>query len=133
MWLGAVVLDSNDTESLSEFYKNFLGWQKTYQGEDKEWIVVMDENHKSTPLVFQQNSLYQPPVYPSKKNEPQQMIHLDFYVSNEEYEEKTKHALNCGAVLADIQYSKDWQVFIDPSGHPFCIIPIPAEMVTHFQ
>ena len=58
------------------------------------------------------------------------MTHLDFYVgSPEELEEKSRLAERCGAKLAPVQFSGDWRVFLDPAGHPFCLIPIPAEMM----
>ena len=48
------------------------------------------------------------------------MLHLDFYSDN--VEESVKHAVSCGAKLAEYQ-SGDWKVLIDPAGHPFCIVP----------
>lgn len=47
----------------------------------------------------------------------------------EELEEKSRLAERCGAKLAPVQFSGDWRVFLDPAGHPFCQIPIPAEMM----
>ncbi len=130
MWLGAIVLDSKDSEKLADFYTRLLGWEQEVQySEDDKWIVVMDKDHRYTPLVFQEDVNYERPVYPSNKCKQQQMLHLDFYVKHDEFEKEVEHALACGATLADVQYSDDWKVFIDPAGHPFCIIPIPSEMV----
>lgn len=56
------------------------------------------------------------------------MVHLDFYVRADEYKEKVEHAVKSGAKMANSQLSSDWTVMTDPSGHPFCIIPIPKEI-----
>ncbi len=133
MWLGAIVIDTDKAEALSAFYQKLLGWEKEYQGEAREWIVLYDKKRRFTPLVFQQEADYTRPIYPTEKGRPQQMVHLDFYVEQNDLEKKTEHALACGAVLADTQYSSDWRVFLDPSGHTFCIIPIPPEMAQYFE
>ena len=53
------------------------------------------------------------------------MMHLDFYVKPDEFENKISHALSCGAVLSEVQfYGEHMKVFVDPAGHPFCIIAV---------
>lgn len=129
MRLGAIVLDSDNIDELSDFYANMLGWKKEIQIHDEEkWITVIKEDYSETPLVFQENINYKSPVWPSSKEEQQQMVHLDFYVSNDEFEEKIKHAIKCGAKIMKQQFSDKWKVMKDPSGHPFCIIPIPEDV-----
>ncbi len=129
MKLGAIVLDSDNIEELSDFYANMLGWIKSEQVHDGEkWITVIKPDYTETPLVFQENPDYKRPIWPSDKEEQQQMIHLDFYVKMDEFEEKIKHAVKCGATISESQLSNDWKVMLDCSGHPFCIIPIPKEI-----
>lgn len=129
MKLGAIVIDSNDIEELASFYENLLGWTKNIQIQDDEkWITVVKNDYSEIPLIFQNNPDYKKPVWPSSSKEQQQMIHLDFYVSSDEFENKVKHAIECGAKIAEEQFSNNWKVMIDPSGHPFCIIPIPKEI-----
>lgn len=129
MKLGAIVLDSDNIEKLSDFYAEMLGWTKNSQIHDGEkWITVIKSDYTETPLVFQENPDYQKPVWPSAKAEQQQMVHLDFYVKADEFEEKIVHAIKCGASMAENQFTSDWKVMMDPSGHPFCIIPIPKEI-----
>lgn len=131
MKLGAIVMDCGNAEALADFYAEFLGWDKSVQetAEDR-WVIVNDPAWKNTPLVFQEVSGYQSPVWPAEAGRQQQMTHLDFYVgSPEELEEKSRLAERCGAKLAPVQFSGDWRVFLDPAGHPFCLIPIPAEMM----
>ncbi|MDL2258424.1 hypothetical protein LJC42_04645 [Eubacteriales bacterium OttesenSCG-928-K08] len=129
MKLGAIVLDSDNIEELSDFYAKLLGWNKSSQIHDGEkWITVINADYTQTPLVFQENPDYKKPIWPSTKMEQQQMIHLDFYVKTDEFDDKVKHAINCGAKIAENQLSSDWTVMTDISGHPFCIIPIPKEV-----
>lgn len=47
------------------------------------------------------------------------MLHLDFHV--EDLESAVKHAIECGAKLADSQYFETSRTMIDPAGHPFCL------------
>ena len=122
MKLSSVVIDSDNAEELSEFYKNLLGWEKKVynHGESGDWIVLRNKEESTTRLVFQQTNNYKRPTWPTKKNEQQQMMHLDFYSDN--VAESVKRAIKHGAKLADYQ-SCDWVVLIDPAGHPFCIVP----------
>lgn len=129
MTLGAIVIDSNNIEELSSFYEKFLGWTKNVQiQEGEKWITVVKADYSETPLVFQENHDYTEPKWPSNKEEQGQMIHLDFYVSEDEFESKIEHAIKCGAKMAEEQFSNNWKVMIDTSGHPFCIIPIPKDI-----
>lgn len=129
MKLGAIVMDCGNADALADFYAEFLGWVKSVQNTPEDrWVIVNDPAWKSTPIVFQEIAEYQPPAWPAEAGRQQQMMHLDFYVgSREELAEKSRHAERCGAKMAPTQFSDDWRVFLDPAGHPFCIIPIPAE------
>lgn len=129
MRLGSIVIDSDNVEELSSFYAEFLGWTKNVQTHDGEkWITVVKEDYSETPLVFQENSNYKKPKWPSDSKKQQQMVHLDFYVRMDEFESSVDHAVKCGAKVAEEQFSDGWKVIIDPSGHPFCIIPIPNDI-----
>lgn len=129
MRLGAIVIDSDNIEELSDFYARLLGWTKSAQiQEGEKWITVVKEDFSETPLVFQENADYVKPNWPSSKEEQQQMVHLDFYVCMDDFDSKIEHAIICGAKLPENPFSDSWQVMLDPSGHPFCIIPIPKEI-----
>ncbi|MCP1109537.1 VOC family protein [Ohessyouella blattaphilus] len=129
MRLGAIVLDSDNIDALSDFYAKLLGWKMNVQMHDGEkWITVIKDDFSETPLVFQENPDYRKPVWPPTKTEQQQMVHLDFYVKADEFEAKIAYAIECGATMAENQLSSDWKVMLDVSGHPFCIIPIPKEV-----
>jgi catechol 2,3-dioxygenase-like lactoylglutathione lyase family enzyme len=117
--MGAIVLDSANADALADFYSKLLGWEK--QRYDSEWVIVASKGGEGTPLVFQQIENYQRPSWPAQAEKQQQMLHLDFYVSN--VEEGVQHAIACGAVPAETQLADDWRVLLDPAGHPFCILP----------
>ena len=125
MKLGAIVLDSGNSEELSNFYQKLLGWTKYRQG--PEWIILKSDSGEGLPLVFQEIDCYQRPVWPARADAQQQMTHLDFYT--DDVPASVAHALACGAVLSPVQLEDSWQVLLDPAGHPFCILPThpPAE------
>ena len=126
MKLGAIVIDSDNSEKLSKFYQKLLGWTLECQMfEGEKWFVVKSKTGDGMPLVFQQVDNYKKPKWPSVDELQQQMLHLDFYVKSDNFESELKHAVSCGAVLSEIQLSKSWKVLLDPAGHPFCIIPLP--------
>ena len=79
-----------------------------------------------TPLVFQEVSAYQKPTWPPAGGQQQQMMHLDFYVKPDEFEHKVRHAISCGAIVSEAQFfAEHMKVFLDPLGHPFCMIAVP--------
>jgi len=128
MILGSVVLDSKDCEELGKFYQQLLQWDFHIDVTDgMKWGILNDPSKKSISLVFQEEPDYVPPVWPTQAQGQQQMLHLDFYVKEDEYQDKIAHALSCGAKRVDTQFSEKWTVFFDPAGHPFCIIPVPNE------
>ncbi|MDR2931973.1 MAG: hypothetical protein LBV27_02590 [Oscillospiraceae bacterium] len=122
MVLGAIVLDSNDSETLSDFYASLLGWTK--ERYSPEWVIVKSDDGAGTPLVFQETAKYERPVWPAQTGGQQQMLHLDFYVDS--VDAGVEHAINCGATLSEVQLERDWKVLLDPAGHPFCILPNKA-------
>jgi catechol-2,3-dioxygenase len=128
MRLGAVVLDSGNSDELAGFYQKLLGWSKEVQTfEGDKWVIVKSVGGESLPLVFQQVDNYEKPKWPSASGIQQQMMHLDFYVKFDEYSKNVEHAISCGATVSEVQYSEGLNVMLDPAGHPFCIIPIPPE------
>lgn len=118
--LGAIVLDSDDSEKLSDFYQKLLGWHK--RRIDAEWIVVEQDDKNALHFFFQEVPEYQRPVWPATEGKQQQMQHLDFYV--DDLQKGIEHAIACGAVVSEVQFSDIWRVMLDPAGHPFCVIPV---------
>lgn len=119
MKLGAIVLDSGNSNDLADFYAKLLGWTKHVY--DEEWIIVKSDSGEGLPLVFQEIEDYVKPVWPCKQGHQQQMLHLDFYV--DDVEMGVQHAQTCGAELSEVQLEEGWRVMLDPAGHPFCVLP----------
>lgn len=117
-----VVLDSDNANDLSLFYEKLLGWTR-FPGDEFTVLANVEQQGFPTWITFQQVDDYVRPIWPATPGEQQQMAHLDFHV--EDVEEAVKHALSCGATMSDIQLEEGWRVMIDPSGHPFCLLPPP--------
>ena len=115
-----VVLDTDKTDELADFYEKLLGWKKRKYTKNS---VLFHDPDDGMPfqIILQYDENYMRPVWPTESGKQQQMAHLDFFVDN--LEEGAAHALSCGAVLSPIQFNDSWRVMIDPAGHPFCICP----------
>jgi hypothetical protein len=79
----------------------------------------IDLVHDSLPAMsFQRVENYVAPTWPDGIM-PKQM-HLDFEV--DDLDEGERHVLGIGARKADYQPGQTFRVFLDPVGHPFCLI-----------
>jgi catechol 2,3-dioxygenase-like lactoylglutathione lyase family enzyme len=110
-----VVLDTADPVGLAHFYSQVLGLPITFSSED--WVVVA-ANDKSSGLAFQYAPGHVPPTWPDPSSS--QQFHLDIMV--EDIEEASTKVQALGARELD---AGD-HVFIDPCGHPFCLIKTPG-------
>jgi catechol 2,3-dioxygenase-like lactoylglutathione lyase family enzyme len=71
-----------------------------------------------TPLAFQRVADHRPPVWPGAEH-PQQ-LHLDLAVDDLDAGEAAVVAL--GARKHEVQPGTTFRVFLDPAGHPFCLV-----------
>ncbi len=117
-----VVVDSDHADELSAFYEKLLGWTR-FPGEEYTVLANVGQSGFPTWITFQQVDAYTPPVWPAAEGEQQQMAHLDFHVRD--VDEAVQYALSCGATISNVQFEDGWRVMIDPSGHPFCLLPRP--------
>jgi hypothetical protein len=62
---------------------------------------------------------YVRPVWPSAPGNQHITAHLDIPVDNLEI--AVAHAVEAGAILADVQPQQHVRVLLDPAGHPFCL------------
>jgi catechol 2,3-dioxygenase-like lactoylglutathione lyase family enzyme len=108
-----VVLDCPDPAGLAAFYSAVLGLPVTY--DDGDWAVVA-ANDRSSGLAFQRAPGNPPPTWPDP-TVPQQ-FHLDIMV--EDVTAAGSRVLALGAARLDGD-----NVYADPAGHPFCLIPRP--------
>jgi predicted enzyme related to lactoylglutathione lyase len=115
-----VALDTNEPRQLAEFYAALLGWQVTHAEED--WIEIhpaagSGRTRAGAGLAFQLVIDYVPPTWPTQ-DVPQQ-LHLDFDVAD--LDEGERFAVSLGAQRVSGAGEKSFRVFVDPSGHPFCL------------
>ena len=112
--IGAIVLDTDDPRTLAEFYVGLLGWE--VESTEDEWVTVTDGSGGQ--LDFQLALNHKPPTWPD--NAVPQQFHLDLKV--DDLNEAAAYAESIGARRAETgDNSPDFIVFLDPSGHPFCL------------
>lgn len=116
----AFTIDCENPYELAEFYAKLLKWEIPFYDDDFACVGAPGTNQGAYPgILFQRNSEYKPPVWPTSPEAQQQMAHMDFAVNN--LEEAVQYAVHCGATVASAQFSDDWKVMLDPAGHPFCL------------
>jgi catechol 2,3-dioxygenase-like lactoylglutathione lyase family enzyme len=108
-----VVLDCPDPVALAAFYSALLGLPVTYR--DDDWVVVAASDATSG-LAYQRASDHRASTWPDPAV-PQQ-VHLDIMV--EDPAAAGPRVLTLGATKLGGQ-----DVYADPAGHPFCLIPRP--------
>ena len=109
-----VAFDCPDAQALAEFYQRIAGGDII--DADGDWVELRTEGGGL--IAFQEVSEYVAPGWPD--GSPQQ-AHLDFAVADLDAGEM--QVLAVGARKADIQPSaNEWRVFLDPAGHPFCLV-----------
>ncbi|MCT2593626.1 VOC family protein [Streptomyces sp. N2-109] len=114
--MGVVVLDCPDPRALAEFYAGVLGWEAQGEG---EWVEVAGPEGRR--LAFQESAGFVPPQWPSLEHA--QQLHLDLDVPKGRLDEAERDVLALGARLAqgDDGGKRDFRVYLDPAGHPFCL------------
>ncbi|WP_298328241.1 VOC family protein [Haloactinopolyspora sp.] len=114
-----LVLDCPAPLELAAFYQSILGGEVNRP--DKRWVL---DDHwatlhtDTTVLAFQRAEDYQPPAWPDPQR-PQQ-LHID--VGVDDLDTAERQVLGLGAQLLDRgERDRDWRVYADPAGHPFCL------------
>ncbi len=116
----ATTIDCKNPLELANFYAALLGWVVVFNDETFATVAAPSAKQGAYPgITFQVNPAYQPPIWPEEPQAQQQMAHLDFVVND--VDKAVQHALKCGATVANRQFTDDWVVMLDPSGHPFCL------------
>lgn len=116
--LTTVTLGGTDPVALARFYARLLGWPLDADAADATWLAIRNPAG-GVGLAFQYEEFHARPVWPGRPGEQQMMTHLEIKV--DELAAGVRHALDCGAVLADFQPQQDVRVCLDPEGHPFCL------------
>jgi catechol 2,3-dioxygenase-like lactoylglutathione lyase family enzyme len=112
-----MVIDCPDPAALAAFYSELLGLPVTYRSDS--WVVIAT-NDTTSGIAFQLAPDHQPPSWPDP-DRPQQ-CHLDVMV--DDVEAAGPQVVKLGA--RPLAVDADWQVYADPAGHPFCLIPRPG-------
>jgi hypothetical protein len=104
---------------LAEFYRELVGGEVNRP--DRRWGLsdTWATLHTDMGLVlaFQQVDDHRPPQWPDPAH-PQQ-FHLDVDVPD--LDTANEKVIALGATLLDD--SQRWNIYADPAGHPFCLLP----------
>ncbi|MFJ8000404.1 VOC family protein [Streptomyces sp. NPDC096310] len=113
-----LVLDCPDPHALAGFYAELLGGE-VVGAADAHWVDLRVDHVKR--LSFQRVPGYVPPEWPSTSRS--QQLHLDLDVDDMRVREKEVLALGATPLdLEDDGGKRDFRVYADPVGHPFCLI-----------
>ncbi|CAN5358489.1 VOC family protein [soil metagenome] len=113
--LDVLVIDCADPRELARFYSQVLGLEIVGYGED--WAEIVEASGQRPIIAFQRVDDYTPPQWPGQLV-PQQM-HLDVKVADFEVAEPAVLALGATATGSA---TPTFRVYLDPAGHPFCLI-----------
>jgi hypothetical protein len=129
--LDLVILDCPDAMELGRFYGEILGWE-VEEGSDPRWSTLVppggglspDNPVGRTALAFQRIDDFVRPTWPGGTH-PQQ-FHLDLWAGDIAAAEPG--VLAAGATVHEHQPSENggFKVYLDPVGHPFCLIGNPS-------
>ncbi|HUX03785.1 MAG TPA: VOC family protein [Acidimicrobiales bacterium] len=115
-----VALDCPDALALADFYSRLTGLDVEplgdFRPEDVTWIELLNDDHPT--LAFQRVEHYVAPTWP--EGPVPQQLHLDFIVAD--LDEGEQLALSLGAQKAEFQPGDTFRVYLDPVGHPFCLV-----------
>jgi catechol 2,3-dioxygenase-like lactoylglutathione lyase family enzyme len=111
-------LSTRDPASLASFYERLLGWERAV--DEPGWVLLREasaeEGHR---IGIHEDVEYVPPVWPSRPDAQRMMAHME--IATGDVAAAVKHAIACGARLAEVQPQDDVRVMLDPAGHPFCL------------
>lgn len=111
----AIALDGPNPVELAGFYQRVLGGD--LDTSDPEW-VELDCGLGNAKLTFQPSTSYVPPKFPDPNGS--QQIHLDVQVSD--FDTAEPKVLEAGATKVEGQEHDGFRVYVDPVGHPFCLV-----------
>ena len=110
-------LDCADPLALARFYSDLTGWPIAADSNTR-WAEL--DSPAGATIAFQGVTDHRPPQWPGSEH-PQQ-LHLDFDVAD--LDDGEAAVLAIGATTAEHQPSTSFRVFLDPAGHPFCLVTV---------
>lgn len=118
--LHAYAIDCPDPYALASFYSKLTGLPIEPLGpftpETVTWLELVADQRPT--LAFQRVDHVVPVTWP--EGDHPQRTHLDFHV--DDLDEGEAWAVSLGATRASVQPGENWRVFLDPIGHPFCLV-----------
>ncbi len=125
--LDLIILDCPDARALAVFYGGVLGWTME-DGADHDWATLAPPGGGISPenpdgraaLAFQRIDDWVAPTWPGGAH-PQQ-VHLDLCTPDQDATEELVLALGASKHHHQPNHER-FRVFVDPAGHPFCLIP----------
>lgn len=113
-----VAIDCPEPLGLASFYAGVTGWEVgPIDAGDDGWVELVNPAGGTT-IAFQKVADFRPPTWPG--NEHPQQLHLDFDVPD--LDEGERAVVRLGARKAEVQPGTSFRVFLDPAGHPFCLV-----------
>jgi hypothetical protein len=113
--LDVMALDCPEPRVLAAFYGEVLGMEIVPGGDD-DWVEIAPPGGDSV-LAFQQVEGFRPPEWPGQ--EVPQQAHLDIRVHDLDTGEAAVLALGATATGSG---EETFRVYLDPVGHPFCLV-----------
>jgi hypothetical protein len=111
-----LVIDCPEPLSLARFYEELLPMRVIEQEDD--WVMLASGPDARPLIAFQKvDGDYTAPQWPGQ-NVPQQM-HIDVLVDDLDAAEQAVLALGATKTGSD---KETFRVYLDPAGHPFCLI-----------
>ncbi|MES2093658.1 MAG: VOC family protein [Actinomycetota bacterium] len=111
----AIIFDCPDPRALARFYAEVLGAEIVQY--DPERAELLPRGNPRPLIAFQRVTDYRPPRWPGQ--DVGQQLHID--VKIDDFEVAEAAVLSLGAIKASSD-SPTFRVYLDPAGHPFCLI-----------
>ena len=113
------VLDTPEPQLLADFYCALLGWEIV--DVDDDWIAI--RGGSGAGIAFQLAPDFVSPAWPD--NRIPQQGHLDLNVPDLDVAEEQVLAIGARST-GEPQQASSFRVYLDPSGHPFCLCLQPG-------
>ncbi len=119
--LQKAVIDCPEPRALAAFYCEILGMHvfdsiHGWADDPGGWVVIGRDGRKV--LAFQRSTAWSPPTLIDRGSSVG--VHLDIYV--DDIDEAERVVLTLGASRVPRDRERDFRVFTDPAGHPFCLV-----------
>lgn len=112
MNIGSVVIDCNDFDTMSAFWRDALRYVPREPAED-DWVVLRDPDNRNVNVSLQQVP---------EKSQGKNRLHFDLYTDDQEGEVERLLALGATRHPQEPEPDEDFMVLADPEGNLFCVV-----------